>query len=68
MSMFTWDATNDSDVVSHRFWIYWAVTIPLILVTFLLWIVWMRYRCEEKATREEGAARYVFNNSIIGRG
>ena len=27
-------------MVSHRFWIYWAVTVPLTAVVFLLWSSW----------------------------
>ncbi|KAK0637135.1 hypothetical protein B0T17DRAFT_99160 [Bombardia bombarda] len=46
MSMFNWQATSDSSmegdarVVTPSFWIYWVVSIPLTLVTMLVWRVW----------------------------
>jgi hypothetical protein len=40
--MFQWDATRDTDVVSHRFWIYWLLKIPLTLTKFGMWLVWIR--------------------------
>lgn len=51
MPMFQWDTTSGTDIVSHRFWIYWGVTVPLTLVTFLVWVLWMRYKKEENPTR-----------------
>lgn len=66
--MFDWDATNGTDVVSHRFWIYWVVTIPLVLVTFLVWTVWIRYRREEK-TAQNGRSEVHFHlyNLLVHR-
>lgn len=32
MNMFIWDAPPGGRVVSHRFWIYWALTVPITLV------------------------------------
>ncbi|KAL9113765.1 MAG: hypothetical protein Q9227_002210 [Pyrenula ochraceoflavens] len=38
MSMFDW---SDRDrVLSDRFWIYWAVTVPLTVLTVGLWLIW----------------------------
>ena len=50
MPMFQWNAGSDADVVSQRIWIYWAVTIPLTLLTFLAWILWIQYRHEGKVS------------------
>ncbi len=33
---------QDSWVVSSHFWIFWAFSIPLTLVTIILWLVWQR--------------------------
>jgi hypothetical protein len=35
MSMFDWHAAPQQAVISHRFWVYWAFTVP---VTFLVFI------------------------------
>ncbi|TVY51394.1 hypothetical protein LCER1_G005876 [Lachnellula cervina] len=45
MSMFDWSSSSSSaadntDTVSKKFWIYWAVTIPLTLLVMILWRLW----------------------------
>ena len=39
MPMFDWNAPVDK-TMSDRFWIYWAVTIPLTVVVVVCWIFW----------------------------
>ena len=41
MGMFDWQADSDAPVVSARFWVYWAVAVPLTLVVLALWGAWM---------------------------
>ena len=58
MPLFQWDAVGDSKVVSNRFWIYWAVTVPLTFLTLLFWLLWTKrqarmHRSTEKRAREE---------------
>ena len=58
MPLFQWDAVGDSKVVSNRFWIYWAVTVPLTFLTLLVWVLWTKrqarmHRSSEKRAREE---------------
>jgi hypothetical protein len=48
LSMFQWNATSGKDVVNNRFWIYWIVTVPLTLATFVVWIIRTRYRNNDK--------------------
>jgi len=55
MPLFHWDTTP---VVSSRFWIYWAVAVPLTLVTLLIWVFWTRrqsaiHREQGKQARDE---------------
>jgi hypothetical protein len=38
--LFNWDAGPGETVVIARFWIYWAVTVPLTLVTIASWLLW----------------------------
>lgn len=56
MSMFDWLAPNEEDgsrgrgsqgseehddgILSRLFWVYWALAVPLTLVTLLLWRAW----------------------------
>jgi hypothetical protein len=40
MPIFSWNATAGNDVISHRIWVYWAVTIPLTLITFGCFLLW----------------------------
>ena len=41
MSMFNWQASGTDRVLSSRFWIYWAVTLPLTLLVFSVWFFWL---------------------------
>ena len=40
MSMFEWDSTDSSRVLSNRFWIYWAITSPLAIFTISAYLIW----------------------------
>lgn len=46
INMFDWGAADrretSSLTISPSMWIYWAITIPLTLVTFLVWMFWSR--------------------------
>ena len=41
MSMFNWQASGTEPVLSSRFWIYWAVTLPLTLLVLSVWLSWL---------------------------
>ena len=45
MTMFNWQAaaSGSENDLSNYFWVYWAVTIPLTLITLGGWFVWYRY-------------------------
>jgi hypothetical protein len=53
--MFSWSqSSSESDnttVVSNRFWIYWAVTIPLTLLTIVIWRLWWLW--QERSYQKE---------------
>ncbi|KAH6720635.1 hypothetical protein BKA61DRAFT_652037 [Leptodontidium sp. MPI-SDFR-AT-0119] len=38
--LFDWDANSWSGVAKPRFWFYWAITVPLTLITLAIWMVW----------------------------
>lgn len=45
MPIFDWDADNNrgEDVVNRRFWVYWAVTVPLTVLTVVVWLIYNWY-------------------------
>ena len=54
-------------VISQRFWIHWAVALPLTLMTIIPWIVWTRrknstYRLQLVRAKEK------FNKDVQGLG
>jgi hypothetical protein len=49
MGMFNWQAGPGDVVVTHRFWIYWAVTGPLTLIVFTIWLTWLYTHKEREA-------------------
>lgn len=58
MPLFNWDAEKSSSVVNERFWIYWAVTVPLTLTTLVIWLSWthrqtLLHRAQERRDRDQ---------------
>lgn len=52
-SMTFFNFQNNTDpVVSNKFWIYWAVTVPVTMVITAIWYVWEKRR-ERKYNRED---------------
>ena len=51
MPVFNWVTASGNPIISNRFWIYWAVTLPLTFLVLLIWIVWLVY-----TTRKNRAA------------
>jgi hypothetical protein len=53
--MFSWSQSSSqsgaSSVVSNRFWIYWAVTIPLTVLVIIIWRVWWLW--QERSYQDE---------------
>jgi len=57
MPLFDWSATSASTIMTGRFWVYWAMTIPLTLVTMIIVSVWIVLQTRKneaisKATRD----------------
>jgi len=58
MPLFNWDADRNSAILKGRFWIYWAVSIPLTLVTIIIWLSWthrqtLLHRAQDRKDREK---------------
>lgn len=49
MGMFTWSSggttsnTSNTLSISRDFWIYWAVTVPLTIITLMGWAIWWKF-------------------------
>jgi hypothetical protein len=43
-SMPLFDYQNNTMVVSNKIWMYWIVTIPLTIITILIWYLWIRHK------------------------
>lgn len=45
MGMFSWQSSKDVErtSVSPDFWVYWAVTVPLTIITLTGWAVWWKF-------------------------
>ena len=57
MPLFEWNAVGD-EIISKRFWVYWAVSIPLTCLTLFIWLLWTKrqaimHRISEKRAKEE---------------
>lgn len=61
MSMFNWGAERETDVVSNRFWIYWAITVPSTVAVLVLWRLWWIF--DEWRQRREGQGRSVWTDA-----
>ena len=63
MSVFDWQAgeggsdNSDGELASSRFWIYWAVAVPLTIITVLGWAAWWRFELERFNRKMNRAAR-----------
>jgi O-antigen/teichoic acid export membrane protein len=56
MPLFNWDAEAWSEVAKPRFWIYWAITVPLTIMTITTWQLWQRWR-DRKNVKLDAEAR-----------
>ena len=59
MPLFNWSADSGQDVLTNRFWVYWALTIPLTVVVMAIWWIWIGWRerkniVEDRRARESG--------------
>ena len=57
MPLFNWQADTGDLVVSTRFWVYWAISIPLTVVVVLLWIIWIRMTDRRRRKEDEERAQ-----------
>lgn len=41
MPFFDWDSS--SSIVTDKFWIFWAVTVPFTILVLVIWQLWAMY-------------------------
>ena len=55
IDMFDWGVVDSEETssltVSRSMWIYWAITVPLTVLTFLLWVFWSRRENHKSSKR-----------------
>jgi hypothetical protein len=54
MPLFNWDVDQSAPVVKERFWIYWAVTVPLTLTMLIIWLSWTQADFASSRAGSEG--------------
>jgi ABC-type nickel/cobalt efflux system permease component RcnA len=69
--LFNWDAETWREVPKSRFWFYWALTIPLTILTVAAWLVWQKIyertgRSLDKAAREEVSNTKILDDQTHG--
>lgn len=54
MPLFHWETapTAGHSIMTRQFWLYWAVTLPLTLVTVGSWLLWMRLQARRRRVRD----------------
>ncbi|KAK6536837.1 hypothetical protein TWF281_001047 [Arthrobotrys megalospora] len=59
MPVLNWEAKSYSDVMTEKFWVYWAVTLPMTLLVVLAWVAWTkRQSWLSRKDHEEGMKTY----------
>ncbi|KAF3247957.1 hypothetical protein TWF192_006447 [Orbilia oligospora] len=59
MPVLNWEAKSYPEVTTDKFWVYWAVTLPMTLLVILTWIVWTkRQSWLNRKDHEEGMKTY----------
>ncbi len=70
--MFDWTKPAGHNVNTQTFWIYWVVTIPLTLTTFIIWGAWFQYKTardnredivEQRRLQESQATKVTYEGS-----
>ena len=55
MPLFNWSSAEAEAILNDRFWIYWAVTLPLTVVVISTWWFWKNWRQRKDSTNDQAA-------------
>ena len=62
MPLLDWHAPSGAPIALDRFWIYWAVTIPLTAAVLLLWSTWYllsgSQRAQDRLERKKESKKF----------
>ncbi|MCJ1334218.1 hypothetical protein MMC10_010925 [Thelotrema lepadinum] len=82
MTMFDWHPSDDGDspssqdsYVSNQFWLFWAIAIPLTVLTMSGWFFWFRYAnsrwiqelSKASSSKEDESFSQPSNNQMISQ-
>jgi hypothetical protein len=59
MPILDWSAASPSEIVTNHFWVYWAVTVPLTLLTMLVVSFWIVIRGKKNEAISKAARKSV---------
>jgi hypothetical protein len=59
MPVLDWSAASPSGIVTDHFWVYWAVTVPLTLITMFVVSFWIVIRGKKNEAISKAARRSV---------
>ena len=59
MPLFNWSSAEAEAILNDRFWIYWAVTLPLTVVVISTWWFWKNWRQRKDFTNDQAALQEV---------
>ena len=61
MPLLNWEAPPGTSVIADRFWIYWAVAVPLTVGVLLVWGTWYlilgSHRAQERLLRRKSSIK-----------
>jgi len=60
--LFNWDAESWRDVPKSRFWFYWALTIPLTVLTVTAWLAWQKIYERTSRSLDQAAREAVLSS------
>jgi hypothetical protein len=63
---FRWDAARYSLILQPHFWIYWAVTIPLTIVTLAVYFLWSKLKALKEDEEDDNTIRGKRQNTTNG--
>ncbi|MCJ1385495.1 hypothetical protein MMC17_008618 [Xylographa soralifera] len=55
MPLFNWNGAPGEPIIYDRFWIYWALTLPLTTAVLSIWWVWKEWRNRKDVAENEAA-------------
>ena len=55
MPLFDWSSAPGDSVLNERFWLYWAVTLPMTIAVLSAWWLWKEWRQRKDAALDKAS-------------